>query len=415
MIRSKAKQTALVALVSTLALTLILTPAPQSDAADHRDGPLITSYLSGTLDIADLYLFLDPGDNTRAIIALTTSGFIVPSENSSSGIFDSTSRYRFEMENTGDSQPDHFFDVTFSPRIAREGIPQPQLATITLPNGRSFTAPATNPDGTSPDAPPPVVTTDAATGIKFFAGLVDDPFVSDLVAISRYFASIGNSAANPTQLERGRDSFAGYNMTGIAFSIPVSLLLGRAGSEIGLSAVTQRRAMQIYDRSREQFIGFGPWVNVDRMGVPSINAMLIPFNRKNEYNAADTTDDSAGRFRSDILAALQSLGTDSISVQRFLALAVTRGDILRLDTSIPNDRIGPTNPDELATNDGRGFPNGRRYGDDVTDTELFLINNRQPLSDNANRNEVPFSRSFPYFGLSHQPFPAGTLDDKTRN
>jgi len=346
---------------------------------------------------------------------LTTSGFIVPGENSSSGFFDSTSRYRLEIENTGDAQPDKVFDVTFSARIAQEGIPQPQLATITLPNGRRFTAPATNPDSTSPNAPTPVITTDAATGIKFFAGVVDDPFVSDLPALGRYVASIRNGAADPTVLERGRDSFAGYNMTAIAFSIPVSLLLGAAGSEIGLSAATQRRAMQMFDARRAQFMGMGPWVNLDRMGVPAINVTLIPFNRKNEYNAADTTDDSAGRFRSDIIATLRFLGTDDISISRFLALAVTRGDILRLDTSIPNNRIGPTNPDEPATNDGSGFPNGRRYGDDVTDTELSLINNRQPLSDNANRNEVPFSRSFPYFGLSHQPFPAGTLDDKTQN
>jgi len=339
----------------------------------------------------------------------------VPSENSSAGIFDSTSRYRFEIENTGNDQPDHFLDVTFSPRVARDGIPQPQLATITLPNGRQFTALATNPDGTSPTAPEPVVTTDPVTGISFFAGLIDDPFVSDLPALGRYVASVRSGSADPSVLQRGRDSFGGYNLTGIAFSVPVALLRGRAGNEIGLSAATQRRAMQIYDARNNQFVGMGPWVNVDRIGVPSINSLLIPFNRKNDYNAADTTDDGAGRFRSDIITTLRSLGTDSISINRFLALAVARGDILRLDTSIPNGRLGPTNPDEPGTNDGRGFPNGRRYGDDVTDTQLFLINNRQPLSDNANRNEVPFTRAFPFFGLPHQPFPTGTLDDKTRN
>jgi len=41
MIRSKAKQYALVAVVCSLALTLILTPAPHTDAADHRDGPFL--------------------------------------------------------------------------------------------------------------------------------------------------------------------------------------------------------------------------------------------------------------------------------------------------------------------------------------------------------------------------------------
>ena len=414
MMHSTAKRNAIVAIAVTIALTLVLTPAPHIDAADHRDGPIFSG-IPPSLDIADLYLFLDPADNSRAVISLTTSGFIVPGENSSSGIFDSTARYHFELENTGDSQPDKFWDVTFSPRVAQNGIPQPQLATITLSNGRRFTAPATNPDSTSPNPPTPVVTTDTATGIKFFAGPVEDPFVSDVPAISRYVASLRQGSPDLTLLERGRDTFAGYNMTGIAFSIPLSLLRGPAGNVIGVSAATQRRWMQVYDPQVDQFIGLGPWVNMDRVGVPSINVILIPFNRNGEYNAATTTDDSAGRFRSDIIATLRSFGTDDTSIGTFLALAVNKGDILRLNTSIPNTRIGPTNPDESAADDGRGFPNGRRYGDDVIDTELSLINNRQPLSDNANKNEVPFSRSFPYFGLSHQPFPAGTLDDKTRN
>jgi len=51
----------------------------------------------------------------------------------------------------------------------------------------------------------------------------------------------------------------------------------------------------------------------------------------------------------------------------------------------------------------------------VVDTELFLINNRRPLSDNANANDVPFRNTFPFFAPSHQPFAPGTIDDRTRN
>lgn len=414
MFSSRTKRNALVALVGTIALTLVLTPAPQSDAADHRDGPIFCC-VSSPLDIADLYLFLDPGDNSKAIIAVTTSGFIVPGENSSSGIFDPTARYRFEIENTGDARPDKFIDIAFSPRVAIGEIPQPQTATITLPNGRRFAAPATNPSNTSPTPPAPIVTTDEATGVSFFAGLVDDPFVFDVTAFSRYVASLRAGRADSSVFERGRDTFAGYNMTGIALRLPVSQLLGSAGSVVGLSVATQSRAMKIFDPRHGQFVGFGPWVNVDRMGVPSINTTLVPFNRRNEYNAAHTTDDAAGRFAADIVSMLRSFGTDDASIRVFLNLAVTKGDILRLNTAIPNQRLGSTNPDESATDDGRGFPNGRRYGDDVIDKKLFLINNRQPLSDNANRNETPFSHTFPYFGLPHQPFAPGTVNDLTQN
>ena len=414
MFSSRTKRNALLALVGTIALTLVLTPAPRGDAADHRDGPIFVDS-GNTLDIADLYLFLDPNNNSKVIVAVTTSGFIVPGENSSSGRFDSTARYRFEIENTGDALPDKFIDITFSPRVAVDEIPQPQTATITLPNGRRFTALATNPSNTSPTPPAPIVTTDETSGISFCAGLVDDPFVSDLTALSRYVASLRAGSADPSVFERGRDTFAGYNMTGIALSIPVSQLLGPAGSVIGLSVATQTRAMKMFDPRTGQFVGMGPWVNVDRMGVPSINTTLIPFNRRNEYNAAHTADDAAGRFSADITTMLRSFGTDDMSISMFVNLSVTRGDILRLNTAIPNNRLGPTNPDEPATDDGSGFPNGRRYGDDVIDKELSLINNRQPLSDNANRNEKPFSQTFPYFGLSHQPFAPGTVDDLTKN
>ena len=95
MMHSTTKRNAIVAMAVTIALTFVLTPAPHIDAADHRDGPILSG-IPPTLDIADLYLFLDPSDNSRVVISLTTAGFIVPGENRSSGIFDSNARYRFD-------------------------------------------------------------------------------------------------------------------------------------------------------------------------------------------------------------------------------------------------------------------------------------------------------------------------------
>jgi hypothetical protein len=100
---------------------------------------------------------------------------------------------------------------------------------------------------------------------------------------------------------------------------------------------------------------------------------------------------------------------DATSINIFASLAVTRGDILRMDFTIPNSGAGG------GDNVGGGFPNGRRLRDDVIDTELFLINNRVPISDNANANDVPFLNTFPFLGLSQQPREPGTLDDNTRN
>jgi hypothetical protein len=148
---------------------------------------------------------------------------------------------------------------------------------------------------------------------------------------------------------------------------------------------------------------------IDRMGVPGVNVALIPFSRKDEYNTSNPQDDAAGRFAGDIVANLQKLGTDSTSINILAGIAVTRGDILRLNLNLPNTGPGGGNSTNAA------FPNGRRFGDDTIDALLFLINNRTTLSDNVNSNEVAFQNVFPFLASSHQPRDTGVIDDRTRN
>ncbi len=382
---------------------LLANPTNQR-AADHGDAPLTAHDLGA--DLNDAYMFLDPNDNARVIMIMTVHGFIVPGENSNFGIFDPALRYRFEIEKTGDAKPDGFIDVRFSPRIANvAGVPQPQLATITLPNGRTFTAPATNSSNTADVAPTPVLTTDAQSGVIFFAGLTDDPFFFDIPAFARFNGSIRAGAPNPGVFARGRDTFAGYNTLAIAFSIPVALLRDR-GNELGLSCDTQRRSPQFYQSRVGEIAGAGRWVNVDREGVPAVNVALVPFNQKNAYNAASSVDDANNRFAAGIVDILQNFyRTDATSIAILADVAVKRGDILRLDLTVPNN----------GTNPEASFPNGRRLTDDVIDILMTLINNRQPLGDNCNGNDVPFRSTFPFLAPSHQPRLPGTIDDSTRN
>ena len=71
----------------------------------------------------------------------------------------------------------------------------PQTATIILPFGQILTAPTTVP--TLADTSNPfVVTTDAATGVSFFAGTADDPFFFDIPAFNRFVASVVSGAPN---------------------------------------------------------------------------------------------------------------------------------------------------------------------------------------------------------------------------
>src|SRR5205814_9408288 len=94
MIRARNTRIALAALALTVALSIMLTPASRIDAADHGDAPL-TAHDQGC-DINDVYLFLDPNDNSKVTIILTFHGFIVPGEASNFGIFDPAIRYRFQ-------------------------------------------------------------------------------------------------------------------------------------------------------------------------------------------------------------------------------------------------------------------------------------------------------------------------------
>jgi len=386
-----------------LVLALFLPVAPY--AADHGDAPFASN--NASTDIADVFAFLDPNDNSRLILGLTVRGFIAAGENANFGIFDQFLQYRFQLETTGDAQPDQFINITFTPV---EGSGGPQTATIELPSGQRFTARTTR-SSTAPTAPDQVVTTDPETGVLFFAGLVDDPFFFDIPAFSRFVASVRAGAPDPTQLQRGRDSFAGYNVMGIALSVPLSLLELPDPPIIGVNAVIRREELTlIRSGGSGGFDTFGDFVQVERMGNPAVNVALIPFSRKDEYNFATPVDDANGQFADDIVATLTALGTNADNIAILANVAVANGDYLRLDTRIPN--TGPMG----GTNPKAGFPNGRRLADDTIDTLLFIITNGTiTTGDNVNASDIPPNDTFPFLAQSQQPRASGVTDDNTRN
>ena len=399
MLRWHPKRTTM-ALALTLALAFSLNAAPCIHAADHGDAPIAGNNQS--TDIADVFAFLDPNDNSRLVVAMTQRGFVAAGENANFGIFDQFLRYRLQLETTGNAKPDQFIDVTFT---AVEGSGGPQTATIKLPSGQTFTAPSTR-SSTAATAPTQVVTTDSTSGVLFFAGLVDDPFFFDIPGFGRFVASVRAGKPDPTQLQRGRDSFAGYNVMGIALSVPLSLLPNT--NIIGVSGVIQRNERTRV--RRREFKTSGKFRQVERVGNPAVNVVLIPFSRKDEYNFATTEDDAKGQFASDIVATLTALGTNATNIGILASVAVTNGDFLRLDKRIAN--TGPNG----GTNPGAGFPNGRRLIDDTVDTLLFIITNGViTTGDNVNANDVPFGNTFPFFAPSQQPRAPGVIDDNTRN
>lgn len=401
----------LILLAFSALFSILVAPLPLVRAADHAESTSVAD--DPGADLGDSFIFLDPSDNTKVVLSMTVAGFIVPAEMVNLGFFPSSIVYRFEIENTGDAAPDRFIDIQFSEQTSRTA---PQTASIYL-NGIerggavSFTAPTTVPN-LSATAPAFTVTTDTPSGAKFFAGMTDDPFYFDIPAFARFVASVSAGSPNPALLQRGRDSFAGYNTHTIALELPVASLIGNSNT-IGLNAVTLRRKAQLRTTARGP-LAVGPYVQIDRAATPAINTALIPFPRKNEFNASTTVDDANGRFASSIIASLQSLGTNQTNINILAAVAVTNGDILRLSTSTPNPSVGDG---ERATTPGYvGFPNGRRTGDDTIDVLGYYITNQTlTMFDNVNSNDVRIPSAFPFFAPPQQPRDTGVIDDNTRN
>ncbi|HEV2643665.1 MAG TPA: DUF4331 family protein, partial [Candidatus Elarobacter sp.] len=266
---------ALGALGVAIAFGIQFVPAARTSASDHIDSPIVAQDRGA--DLADMYAFLDPNDNSKVVLIMSTQGFIVSGEHFGMSIFDPNIRYRFEIENTGDAKPDAFIDVTYSKGVGRL---TGQTATIKLPNGKTFTAPTTV--ATQEYAPmKPVTTTDPATGVSFFAGVMDDPFFLDDTGANRFVASSLMHPGHPDKSllgARGRDTYAGFNTLITALEVPASMLKG-AGNVIGINAVTQRHRTQTIGDNGE-LTGSGDWKTVDRDGNPLVNNGLLPAARK---------------------------------------------------------------------------------------------------------------------------------------
>ncbi|HEY0459416.1 MAG TPA: DUF4331 family protein [Pyrinomonadaceae bacterium] len=411
MLNFRIKKTAMATLALAAVLVMLLAPLPMVRAADHAESTSVAG--DPGADIADVFAFLDPNDNTKVVLAMDVEGFIVPSELLNLSFFSPEVLYRFEIENTGDAIADQTIDITFSPQTSRSA---PQTATIKLPQSRgirrnTFTAPTTV-QTLSATANPFTVTTNSATGVKFFAGLTDDPFYFDIVGFNRFVGSVLSGSPDPTRLQRSRDSFAGYNIHMIAVEVPAALLQGSAGNIVGINGVTLRQRNSTRQNTGE-IINSGNYVQVDRMATPAVNTALIPFPRKNEYNAATPQDDANGLFANSIVGTLTALGTSPTNIGILANVAVVNGDYLRLNLATPNASIGFG---ERATTPGyTGFPNGRRPGDDTIDVLLYFISNQAlTTGDNVNSNEVPIPGTFPFFAPPNQPL-ENPMVDNTQN
>ncbi|MFN0135466.1 MAG: DUF4331 domain-containing protein [Phycisphaerae bacterium] len=274
-----------------------------------------------------------------------------------------------------------------------------------------------------------------------FAGSRDDSFYCDIPGIFdlldvRILDNNGTLADGLGQDGNGFDGFKGFNVLTFAVQIPVEQLTNGsfnspffgAQTGVGVYASISRPAMRMLAPDGTRSFG-GGWVQVSRLANPFFNEGLVATVDKDRLNHTSPVDDAtnfATYALNPELAALINFvyGTSFVTSGRTDLAAIfipevlkvnTTTDPVRLDNEPGFSRFGFVGGD---TTNGvsSGWPNGRRFGDDVADIALTAIASGPTYSpitvvgDNVTGNDIAYHTVFPYAATPH----AGPLNRKDR-
>ena len=282
-----------------------------------------------------------------------------------------------------------------------------------------------------------------ARGIRVFAGTTDDNFYIDLGAAFdslNFRMAAGGGVLSPDQDADDATNFApddvsGFNVNTIAIEVPIELLTKDGRRHASDRAAGGARHLRLDlappdhrapagGRRPPVYDGFGLWRQVQRMGNPLINELIIGTGSKDRFSMDKPENDAqfADFFLNPLLATVfGTLGIPVPSAPRtdLLPLVTYTGPIAprrharrarwptccastpasRPRRSRSQQRLGlltlldgdPTNDDPA------GFPNGRRPNDDVTDIAARAVGGilADPVAfgtrigDGVNLNDMP--------------------------
>jgi hypothetical protein len=252
-------------------------------------------------------------------------------------------------------------------------------------------------------------------GTKVFAGQRAEGFYVDLGSIFDLGAlrPIQNLHLLPLPSAAAVNATKELNVHSIAMQIPMTLLTrdgsaptdpSKPNSVIGVYTSASRQRVHFNHNGEDRWhqSDFGPWTQVSRLGNPLFNEVLVPMERKDDWNQDSPFGDeqyadgvlhpelakllpvlypgafpnlaayvASGKPRADLAAVLLTgIPTGVVpSFQNFTG--TTQADLLRLNMAIPPS--GSPNNLGVVGGDLAGFPNGRRVADDVVTIELKAI------------------------------------------
>jgi hypothetical protein len=387
-------------------------------ASSHREAPLIAEDPSA--DLTDVYAFRSP-DRPGTVTILAN---VIPGEDPAAGpnwyTFSPNARYNLKIDTSGDSRP----DVTYRFEFERKTGPfflgdtaQPFTVTRVGGNGsgRVIARGTTPPNNIGPRSTPnyrslaskSIVTFDGGSS-KAFAGQRDDSFFADIGAIFDLVA-IRKGTGN---MGGGKDFFAGYAVHTFGVQVPIADLRAKNGIIGVWASVDRRKVTTRGPMTRDS----GAWVQVNRLGNPLVNEVIIPTGLKDQWNTLQPWQESRFRqyYESPILAAvinkLYKLDVPQKNRDDLVAVLLTGvpklnltspqlAELLRLNLNVPvtakPNRLG------VLGGDTQGWPNGRRLSDDVVDIAEqavagFLKGTKVPLGDGVDGDDRRLLGSFPY-------------------
>ena len=274
-------------------------------------------------------------------------------------------------------------------------------------------------------------TSNVPTGFTVFCGPREDGFYADTAGIfdlldSRILGSTLGQDGN------GVDGFKGYNVMHYGIVIPLTALpsftytgaLQPTSKGVGVYASVSRPRVTLRSSTGPDFSSL-PYVQVNRLGNPLFNEVLVAIAGKDYYNRSSPTNDenvlSTYALNPEVAVLINAVyGTNFQTHDRVDLKAVFIPDVLRVNTTTGATRTageagfnrlsfigGDTIMNDAGQSIPAGWPNGRRFGDDVVDIALTAVASGPSFStitivgDNAAANDQVYNRTFPYAGTPH--------------
>lgn len=274
-------------------------------------------------------------------------------------------------------------------------------------------------------------TSNVPTGFTVFCGPREDGFYADTAGIFDLLQAriLGSSLG---QDGNGVDGFKGYNVMHYGIVIPLSALpsftytgaLQPTSKGVGVYASVSRPRVTLRSSAGPDVSSL-PYVQVNRLGNPLFNEVLVAITGKDYYNRSSPTNDerylSTFALNPEIAVLINAVyGTNFQTNDRVDLKAVFIPDVLRVNTTTGAtrtageagfNRLSFIGGDTIVNDAGQaipaGWPNGRRFGDDVVDIALTAVASGPGfetitiVGDNVAANDQVYNRTFPYAATPH--------------